>query len=143
MPLLYGGNGLRYQDLPSAASLARYAADLNARARAMGAPGQIGIDELRDVILSSDGQCGWCAAHMVGENFEIDHITALHQGGKHVRSNLTLSCQTCNRAKGDKAPTAFAIERLAAGGKHTPLILRVLSEANISPNIPVQTNFLP
>lgn len=141
--MLYGGNGLRYQDLPSAASLARYAADLNARARAMGAQGQIGIDELRDVILSSDGQCGWCAVQLVGENFEIDHITPLSQGGKNVRSNLTLSCETCNRTKGDKAPTVFAIELLTAEGKHTPLILRVLKEANISPNIPVQTKLLP
>ena len=141
--MVQGGNGLRYQDLPSAASLARYAADLNARARARSARGQINITELRDVILSSDGQCGWCAAQLVGEDFEIDHITALNQGGQHVRSNLILSCRACNRAKGDKAPAVFAIERLSAGGKQTPMILRVLKAANLTPKIPVQTKLLP
>lgn len=130
---------MRYQDLPSAAALARYAADLNARARAMQARGQIGITELRDVILSSGGCCEWCGVNLVGKAFEIDHITALHHDGAHVRGNLALSCEPCNRKKGGKAPAIFALEQLAAGGKQTALISRVLREANLPPDAPVQT----
>lgn len=137
-----GGNALRYEDLPSAASLARYAAELNARARSMQAKGQISIDDLRDVVLSSAGCCGWCGVSLAGEPFEIDHIRALNRGGNHVRSNLVLSCVTCNRKKGEKAPAVFALELLAAGGEKTPLISLVLQEAGISPNVPIQTKLL-
>ncbi|MCY4106847.1 MAG: HNH endonuclease signature motif containing protein [Chloroflexi bacterium] len=137
-----GGNALRYQDLPSAAALARYAAELNARARSRQAKGQIGIDDLRDVILSSAGCCGWCAVNLTGAAFEIDHIQALNRGGNHVRSNLVLSCASCNRKKGEKAAAVFALELLAAGGETTTLISRVLREAGLSPKVPIQTKLL-
>ncbi len=133
---------MRYQDLPSAAALARYAAALNARARALPAGGQIGLSELRDVMLSSGGRCEWCGADLVGAPFEIDHIVSLQRGGGHTRANLALSCEDCNRQKGGKAPESFALERLAAGGTQTPLIARVLREAKIPPRAPVQTTLL-
>ena len=125
---------MRYEDLPPKPALARYLAVLNQRARAIGAEGKITLSELRDVILSSHGCCEWCGTSLVDSEFEIDHIHPLKRGGAHQRSNLALSCPTCNRMKAQKTPLVFALERIAAG-KQTALISRILTaaEANTQP----------
>ena len=133
---------MRYQDLPPATALARYAAALNARARAAACAGQISLADLRDVMLSSGGRCEWCGVELIGAPFEVDHIVSLQRGGAHARRNLVLSCAGCNRQKGGKSPVSFALQRLAAGGARTGLILRVLNAAGIESGAPVQESLL-
>jgi len=49
------------------------------------------------------GICFYCG---VDTNFKhhIDHFIPISKGGKHKKSNLRISCQTCNLQKGAKLP---------------------------------------
>jgi hypothetical protein len=49
-------------------------------------------------------RCGYCLtpASFMPVRFEIEHIIPVSAGGETVRSNLWLSCPSCNRFKGIK-----------------------------------------
>ena len=49
-------------------------------------------------------RCGYCLipASFIPVRFEVEHIIPERRGGKTERSNLWLSCPTCNRFKGVK-----------------------------------------
>ncbi len=51
--------------------------------------------------------CYWCdkACH---DNYHIDHYQPLAKGGRHVISNLVISCPPCNYRKNAKDPYVFA-----------------------------------
>jgi hypothetical protein len=49
-------------------------------------------------------RCGYCLtpASFMPVRFEMEHIIPERSGGQTVRSNLWLSCPSCNRFKGTK-----------------------------------------
>ncbi len=116
-----------YQDILHRRALARYTADLNARARQSGAQGSLSVADLRDRIVASGGNCEWCGESLVRGPFELDHIVSLKQGGSNTRGNLVIACPDCNRRKGQKHPARFAAEIVSASGRRTALVDKVLS----------------
>ena len=51
----------------------------------------------------SDGRCYWCDIELSVENFTVEHITPLSEGGQRIsRSNLAIACRHCNGCKKDK-----------------------------------------
>lgn len=118
---------MRYRDRLDPAALKRYAAALNSRARAVGAPGTLDAEALRGVILDSGGRCGWCGVSLMDVDFEVDHIASLHRGGDNTSANLAATCITCNRQKGDQHPARFARQKRAQGSD-TALVRRVLAD---------------
>lgn len=122
---------MNYTDDPDIAELKRYASAMNHRTREMGRSGVISAEQLRSCILESGGQCGWCGISLVSDQFEIDHVLSLGQGGHNIPSNLVLSCENCNRVKAEKHPARFAAEVYASSGIKTPLITRLLNKYDI------------
>ena len=52
-------------------------------------------------IFKRDGfTCQYCGAHPPGALLQVDHITAVANGGTNDDDNLITSCQTCNIGKG-------------------------------------------
>ena len=57
--------------------------------------------EVREYLLEKWGRkCVYCGAE--NTPLEVEHIHALSKGGSNRVSNLTLSCRTCNQAKGNQ-----------------------------------------
>lgn len=61
---------------------------------------------LSRIVLERDSfTCLYCG--QVGGKLEIDHMQPFSRGGSDELSNLTTSCQTCNRRKHDKTVEEF------------------------------------
>ena len=54
--------------------------------------------------------CYWCNV-VCNDNYHIDHYEPLSKGGKHILSNLVISCPTCNLTKNAKDPYEFALTK--------------------------------
>lgn len=48
--------------------------------------------------------CAYCAKPLRFEDVEFDHFIPISKGGKHERTNIRISCVTCNRSKAAKIP---------------------------------------
>lgn len=68
--------------------------------------GELAGWEVRSYLLEKFGRrCAYCGR---GETpFELDHILPRSRGGSHRVSNLALSCQRCNAAKGNQTAAEF------------------------------------
>lgn len=58
-------------------------------------------------LRSQKGRCWWCSKPM-GKDVTIDHIIAIHRGGKHDPRNIVLAHRHCNCSKKDKLPQEWA-----------------------------------
>jgi 5-methylcytosine-specific restriction endonuclease McrA len=58
--------------------------------------------------------CRYCDAALNGGG-EVDHLTPIARGGTSARSNLTLACMPCNRAKLGKTLEEFITWRAERG----------------------------
>ena len=122
---------MKYQDQLNFTTLEKYAASLNARARQCGAKGRLDASRLRDRILESGGRCEWCAADLVGSEFELDHVLSLNQRGSNTSVNLVVACPECNRRKAKKHPARFAAEIYSETGTKTTLVSRILQAGDV------------
>lgn len=112
--------------------LRRRAADMNTRARQLGAAGTLHPLVLAELFLKSGGVCAWCGAMLDDAVIvEFDHITPFRLRGENARDNLCVACADCNRRKSDKHPARFAQEQ-AARGIHTPLVAAMLARHGLS-----------
>ena len=77
--------------------------------------------EVKEYLLQKwNRKCAYCGVKNVP--FEIEHIVAKSKGGSNRVSNLTLSCHSCNQAKGNKPVEEFL--------KKKPEVLkRILAQA--------------
>lgn len=56
----------------------------------------------RDLVYEQgNGICALCGRPISKERFTIDHILPLNRGGSNELSNLQISCEFCNKLKGD------------------------------------------
>ena len=65
---------------------------------------------LKLALKTHGGKCYYCKkdpATETSENFTLDHIEALGNGGKDDLSNLVIACRPCNTAKGQSSIDAF------------------------------------
>lgn len=62
--------------------------------------------EVKEYLLHKwDRKCAYCGAKNVP--FEIEHILAKSKGGSNRVSNMSLSCHSCNQAKGNRPVEEF------------------------------------
>jgi 5-methylcytosine-specific restriction endonuclease McrA len=71
--------------------------------------------EVREYLLEKFGRrCVYCKAENV--LLQVEHINPRGQGGSNRVSNLTLACESCNKAKGNQTAAEFghpAVQALA------------------------------
>lgn len=51
--------------------------------------------------------CQYCSGISKDKRLETEHVTPKAQGGSNSITNLTLSCHTCNRDKGNRTPVQW------------------------------------
>lgn len=74
--------------------------DLNRRALKAKAKGKITKTIIQELLLESNGVCFYCKTTI--DKYHIDHYMPLSKGGSNEKSNLRISCPTCNIKKGSK-----------------------------------------
>lgn len=65
--------------------------------------------DVYELLRSSQGRCAYCGADVAGR-FHVDHFIPISKGGKHERSNLRISCPSCNLRKGAKLPEELSYQ---------------------------------
>lgn len=81
------------------------------RARKYGVP--YDLVDYRDVYRDDHGTCGICGQPVGFDEFVVDHIIPMSDGGPHLRHNLQAAHLSCNAKKGRKHGTPKALS--AAG----------------------------
>lgn len=76
---------------------------LNRKARIRSVGGTIKRNELRALVISSEGKCRWCGKD-VGDRYHFDHIIPVSKGGTNTIGNVCVSCPDCNLRKNDMLP---------------------------------------
>jgi 5-methylcytosine-specific restriction endonuclease McrA len=82
----------------------------NRRAREVSAPGSYTAKDIAGLFKMQLGKCAYykfCRTSL-GNNYHVDHIIALVNGGSNFRSNLQLLCPHCNLSKLAKDPVVFS-----------------------------------
>ena len=65
--------------------------------------------EIKDA-LKREECCFYCGKHLNDENFTIDHIIPVKQGGGDDLSNLVQCCKDCNTLKGKLTVPQLLVE---------------------------------
>ena len=68
------------------------------------------------LMIELDGRCAYCGKKDIP--LEVEHIIPLSRGGTSRQSNLTLACNDCNMAKGDKTAEEFMTDFTAEEPSH-------------------------
>lgn len=82
---------------------------LRRRAKEYNAPGSHTAEDLIWIMTAQKGRCAYCRISLSGK-YHADHIIALSKGGGNHRSNIQLTCKSCNLRKHAKDPIDFARE---------------------------------
>lgn len=59
--------------------------------------------DVLELYENQNGKCYWCGK-AVGEKYHADHVVPISKGGRNDKSNLVISCVTCNLRKFNKMP---------------------------------------
>ncbi len=81
----------------------------NQRARRQSAPGKHTANDIQEIYNRQSGLCIYCKCNLKNK-YHVDHIVALINGGGNDKSNLQITCQSCNHRKHAKDPIDFARE---------------------------------
>lgn len=100
---------------PEYRRLVRLSSGYNKRAQLAGTVGTVSADDLMWIEEVED-RCHYCGIGLEMGQGTFDHIIALHQGGRNVRTNITRCCTTCQRMKFTKTAEEFA--------EHTALVVK-------------------
>jgi 5-methylcytosine-specific restriction endonuclease McrA len=72
--------------------------------------------EMREYLLEKWGRkCAYCGR--TGLPLQVEHIVPKSRGGSNRASNLTLSCQACNREKGSRTAVEFGHPEIQAAAR--------------------------
>lgn len=61
-----------------------------------------------EVYLRDKGTCYMCGKNVSENIFELDHLIPVSRNGNNAETNLSVTCQKCNRSRG----TRIGIEQL-------------------------------
>lgn len=78
----------------------------NRKANRYGNPNNHSPEDISSILSSQGGKCSYCRKTL--KKWHVDHIHPLSKGGDNSRSNLQITCQTCNLKKGSLDPLVFA-----------------------------------
>ena len=56
-----------------------------------------------NVFIRDAGTCQYCSKQLTKQNFTLDHVVPVSQGGKKVWNNIVTCCKQCNQKKGSKS----------------------------------------
>lgn len=91
-----------------AANPERYSAyKRNYKARKKLAEGSHTAADIVAIFKAQRGRCGYCRQKL-SDQYHVDHIIALFNGGSNNRTNLQILCGPCNNSKSAKDPIDFA-----------------------------------
>jgi 5-methylcytosine-specific restriction endonuclease McrA len=77
----------------------------NRRARLAGLGGSHTVDDILDLFDEQEGRCPYCNVYL--RDWHVDHKTPLARGGDNGKTNLQLTCPTCNVRKHTKTDAEF------------------------------------
>ena len=78
------------------------------RARKYGKELEFSLDDLRAFVAGALSRpCCYCATELTVKNFGIDHSEPVSRSKDFSLSNLSVTCEGCNRAKGDMNDREF------------------------------------
>lgn len=60
-------------------------------------------DDIRVQQDRQKGKCYYCHSDF-GDNYHVDHIVPLSRGGSDDPDNLVITCEQCNKSKGNRLP---------------------------------------
>ena len=87
-----------------------------------------------NVFIRDEGKCQYCSKQLNKQNFTLDHIIPVSQGGKKVWQNIVTCCIACNQKKGSKSPKRAGMKLLKT--PVTPKELIVSKENKFRHNVP-------
>ena len=58
----------------------------------------------RNLLVRDNASCQYCGKVIKTQEYTIDHVMPLCQGGKSVWDNLVIACMRCNKTKGGRTP---------------------------------------
>lgn len=71
-------------------------------------------EQRKQVYDIFDGHCAYCGCKITLSEMQVDHIEALHRGGRDEESNMFPACRSCNKYKSTLTLEGFrkALERM-------------------------------
>ena len=76
---------------------------------------RVKLRKAKDIVTPTDidlqykgqkGRCWWCKKPL--KKYHIDHRVPLNKNGSHDKTNIVITCPTCNTSKGAKLPQQWA-----------------------------------
>jgi len=89
----------------------RMAAAANSKAARLGTPGRVTASDFAMAYLRHEGQCPYCGIGLDPLHCSFDHVIPYDRGGPNVIENIVPCCITCQRSKGTKLQSEYAIAR--------------------------------
>lgn len=86
--------------------LCKKVSSANRRARKKNSKGTVTKEDIKELYSIQGARCYYCSISLK-ELYHIDHMLPLIRGGEHNRSNICLSCATCNMRKHTKTVEEF------------------------------------
>ena len=87
-----------------------------------------------NVFIRDDGECQYCSKNLTKQNFTLDHVIPVSQGGKKVWQNIVTCCMPCNQKKGSKSLKRAGMKLLKPAT--VPKELIVSKENKFNHNVP-------
>ena len=82
----------------------------NNRCEKLGVAGWLSSDIVEKLLVLQKGMCISCPDEL-GDDFHMDHVIALSNGGLNVEENIQLLCAPCHYKKATKDPLVFMQEQ--------------------------------
>lgn len=118
------------QKIPSMEKLRNRANTINHRARQRQLIEKVSAWDLLALLARSKGCCEWCSKPL-GEKYAFDHISPYRvYGATNTKSNLAVSCISCNSRKADKHPASWTMV-LYISGRRTKLVEMIMDLYNL------------